>query len=168
MPIGNDTIDVRDGEVDSVDCGVGTDTVRADWNDTIAEGCETVERTAAPSPRDGAGGGSGRAGRAGSGGRTSASGAKLALAGRVSLKTALARGVKLRIRGAAAGRKLTLTARSGTAVVARGGARAGKDGAATVTLRFTAAGRKKLRRARSAKLTVSGAGLRSLSVTLKR
>ena len=29
-PFGNDTIDARDGEVDSVTCGVGTDTVLAD------------------------------------------------------------------------------------------------------------------------------------------
>ncbi len=48
MPIGNDVIDARDGEADSVICGVGTDKVLADAADTIAPDCETVERTAAP------------------------------------------------------------------------------------------------------------------------
>lgn len=47
---GNDTINVRDGEVDSVVCGVGTDKVVADANDTIAADCETVDRGAVPLP----------------------------------------------------------------------------------------------------------------------
>jgi hypothetical protein len=76
--------------------------------------------------------------------------------------------VKVRVRGVAAGRRLTLTARSGRKVVASGAARAGKDGSATVTLRFTAAGKRTLRHARRAKLTVGGAGLRSLVLTLER
>jgi hypothetical protein len=41
---GNDTIDARDGEADSVDCGVGTDRVVADKQDVVAGDCETVER----------------------------------------------------------------------------------------------------------------------------
>ncbi len=45
MPIGNDTIDARDGEIDSVICGVGTDKVLADATDTVGPDCETVERT---------------------------------------------------------------------------------------------------------------------------
>ncbi|MDW5596787.1 PASTA domain-containing protein [Conexibacter stalactiti] len=47
---GNDTIDVRDGEVDSVVCGPGTDTVTADANDTVAPDCETVNRPAVVPP----------------------------------------------------------------------------------------------------------------------
>ena len=39
---GNDTINARDGEADSIDCGVGTDTARVDAIDTVA-GCETVD-----------------------------------------------------------------------------------------------------------------------------
>ena len=48
LPHGNDTIDARDGERDSVNCGVGADTVRADAVDTVAPDCETVERGAVP------------------------------------------------------------------------------------------------------------------------
>jgi Ca2+-binding RTX toxin-like protein len=50
---GNDTIDVRDNEVDSVVCGPGADTVTADAGDTVAPDCETVNRPAVvPPPRD--------------------------------------------------------------------------------------------------------------------
>ena len=41
---GNDTIEVRDGEVDSVTCGTGTDRVVADHDDVVAADCETVDR----------------------------------------------------------------------------------------------------------------------------
>ena len=44
LPYGNDTIDARDGERDSVNCGVGADTVHADAVDTVAPDCETVDR----------------------------------------------------------------------------------------------------------------------------
>lgn len=48
---GNDTIHVRDGEQDSVTCGVGTDTVIADPIDTIAADCEHVDKgVIAPPP----------------------------------------------------------------------------------------------------------------------
>jgi len=45
-PYGNDHVDVRDGEKDSVTCGVGTDTVIADAIDEIAPDCENVDRGA--------------------------------------------------------------------------------------------------------------------------
>ena len=47
LPQGNDTIDARDGEADSVSCGVGTDTVTADPADTVGGDCEHVNRAAA-------------------------------------------------------------------------------------------------------------------------
>ena len=50
LPHGNDTIDARDGERDSVTCGVGADTVRADPIDTVAPDCETVERGTTTQP----------------------------------------------------------------------------------------------------------------------
>ncbi|MDO8187431.1 calcium-binding protein [Conexibacter sp. JD483] len=54
---GNDTVNVRDGEVDSVVCGPGNDTVVADANDTVAADCETVDRAGGggtpPDRRDG-------------------------------------------------------------------------------------------------------------------
>ena len=46
-PYGNDTVDVRDGEPDSVDCGFGQDIVYADAVDTVASNCETVIRSGA-------------------------------------------------------------------------------------------------------------------------
>ncbi len=48
-PHGNDTVDARDGEADSISCGAGTDRVRADAVDTVAPDCEQVDR-AAPGP----------------------------------------------------------------------------------------------------------------------
>jgi Ca2+-binding RTX toxin-like protein len=47
LPFGNDTIDARDGERDSVTCGVGADSVKADPIDVVAGDCETVDRAAA-------------------------------------------------------------------------------------------------------------------------
>ena len=50
VPFGDDTIDARDGEVDTVECGIGNDTAQADAIDTVAN-CETVTRSAAgPAP----------------------------------------------------------------------------------------------------------------------
>lgn len=48
---GNDTIHVRDGEVDNVDCGPGNDTVIADTFDNVASDCERVLRRN-PQPRE--------------------------------------------------------------------------------------------------------------------
>jgi Ca2+-binding RTX toxin-like protein len=42
--LGDDTIDVRDGEVDTVNCGIGNDKVTADANDSIAADCEQVDK----------------------------------------------------------------------------------------------------------------------------
>jgi Ca2+-binding RTX toxin-like protein len=41
---GNDRVDARDGTRDVVDCGPGTDLVRADKKDTISRDCEQVSR----------------------------------------------------------------------------------------------------------------------------
>jgi Ca2+-binding RTX toxin-like protein len=53
LPSGNDTIDARDGERDSVTCGAGADTVKADPADAVAPDCETVERAVGPTPGPG-------------------------------------------------------------------------------------------------------------------
>lgn len=50
---GNDTIDLRDGEADSVVCGPGQDKVLADPQDTVAADCETVERSGQQRQDDG-------------------------------------------------------------------------------------------------------------------
>ncbi len=59
LPFGNDTIDVRDGEADNVDCGVGSDRVVADSLDTVAPNCEQVERATVAGPGSGPGTGPG-------------------------------------------------------------------------------------------------------------
>jgi hypothetical protein len=162
-PYGNDTIDARDGEVDSVTCGAGTDSVLADAIDVVAPDCETVTRgAAAAAPAPGAGAPtSPKAADSGKGARTPA----LRLSKRVDLAAALRGGVTVKVTGAPAG-TLKLVARRGTTVVARGTTKV-KSGSATVKLRFTATGRRTLRRARSVTLKISGGGV-SAMVVLKR
>ncbi len=53
---GNDTVNARDGEVDSIDCGVGTDTAVVDPDDVVAN-CETVDRGTVAQPPAGGGAG---------------------------------------------------------------------------------------------------------------
>jgi Ca2+-binding RTX toxin-like protein len=48
LPFGNDTIYAQDGEVDSISCGYGQDTVYADAVDVVAGDCEQVIRGSAP------------------------------------------------------------------------------------------------------------------------
>jgi hypothetical protein len=158
-PYGNDTIDARDGEIDSITCGAGTDTVLADAADVVAPDCETVTRSAGATPPA-------VTGRPGAGGATSSSGPKLALAKRITLAAALRSGVTVKVTGAPAG-TLKLTARRGKTAVAGGSARAKAGQAATVRLRFTATGKRTLRHARSATLKITGGGV-SATVVLKR
>jgi hypothetical protein len=149
-PYGNDTIDARDGEVDSIVCGFGTDTVYADAIDVVDSDCETVIR--------GAGGAGG-----GAAGKT---GAKLQVVGGARLRAALRHGLKIALSGVPAG-KVTARAMRGHATVASGGGKASARGTATVTLRFTKHARRTLAHARRVTLTVSAAGS-SARVTLKR
>lgn len=138
-PYGNDTIEARDGEVDSITCGAGADTVRADVRDAVAPDCETVVRAS--------GGGPG----------PNPAGPKLVLVGHPRLGNALRRGFAVRVTGLKAGQKLTLTAKRGGRIVARGTASAPvRVTAVTVTLRFTVSGRRRLKRTRSASLVLSG------------
>jgi hypothetical protein len=44
-PFGNDVVEARDGEQDSIACGAGEDRVVADAGDTVAADCEHVERS---------------------------------------------------------------------------------------------------------------------------
>jgi Ca2+-binding RTX toxin-like protein len=161
-PFGNDTIYAQDGEVDTISCGWGTDTVYADAADVVDGDCENVTRGAAgPSPKPPAG-----PSTPGAGGTGKAS-AHAALAGRLTIARALKSGFTVKVSGAASGAKLTLSAtRSGT-VVARGSGKAGKKGTASVKLRFTAKARRSLRHAKSITLKVAGSGV-SGTITLKR
>ena len=152
-PYGNDTIQALDGEVDSITCGAGTDTVSADAQDVVARDCETVERGAA-------GGG------AAAGGSAKPAAKRVVLKGRPRLAKALRSGFTVRVRGVKAGRRVKLTATHAGRVVARGSAKA-RGATVTVRLRFTAAGRKALKRKPKVTLVVRGGTFRG-KVTLRR
>jgi Ca2+-binding RTX toxin-like protein len=49
VPFGNDVIDARDGEADTIDCGPGEDRAVVDATDVVS-GCEAVDRAGAPAP----------------------------------------------------------------------------------------------------------------------
>lgn len=172
---GDDTIEARDGEVDTVECGLGGDRVVADAGEVVAADCETVERPAVvvPDPRDDPVG------------RDPAKGLALrSAAGRQArLGAALRSGLTVRVSGAegrvvlaatvpaAVARKAGLTAGRGAVVVARGAVAGDGAGDATARIRFTPAARARLARLRSVRLTVvaTTSGRRAtLGVTLRR
>jgi Ca2+-binding RTX toxin-like protein len=155
---GNDVIDARDGERDSLDCGLGSDTALVDAAD-VHTNCEDVRVGEAPRNDDG-----GKGATDDPGGPVQ-DGARAAV-GRRALRAALSRGLPVRVTGAAAG-KLPLTARSGGAKVAGCVVRVAADGSGRCTLRFTKAGKRKLRGAKRATLRIAGRGV-SATVTLKR
>jgi hypothetical protein len=150
IPYGNDVINARDGEADSVDCGIGQDKATVDAIDTVTN-CETVigaDSNGGPGGGNGGGGGGG--------------GAKLVVTlGKAKLAAMAAKGLKVKVactaactaKGAmtadtATGRKL------GTRKIATGSGKATKAGTATVTLKTTKKVARKLRKLRSAKTTV--------------
>jgi hypothetical protein len=163
LPWGNDTINARDGEIDSVDCGAGTDTVKADADDVVGPDCETVDRAAAPVNDGPVGPGPVQPG------------AISAVAGKVRLAKALKSGLTVKVAVPAAGTLKATAKRSGKRV-ASGKATASAAGTTAVRLKFTTAARKALRSRSSARLAVSvtfaqqgGAVLkRTLKVTLRR
>ncbi len=146
LPFGNDTIDARDGEVDSVSCGFGEDTVYADAIDVISGDCEHITR--------------------GGAGPTPQPASKLAVAAvKTKLAKALASGLKLRVTTPGAG---AITAK---AKGAAGSATSKRAGVTTVVLRFTKAAKRSLKGKRSVRLAVTvrfGSLDESLKVTLKR
>jgi hypothetical protein len=154
-PYGNDVIDARDGEQDSVSCGAGTDRVTADAVDVVDSDCEQVDRAAAAAPA-----------AAGSTPATARRRATVSPAGRPRLRTALRHGLSLRLAGMPKG-KVVARAREGGRTVASGTGRAGTDGRATVRLRFTGAAARRLAGRRSVRLTVV-AGAARRTVTLAR
>ena len=139
-PAGNDTIDARDGEKDSVTCGFGTDTVNADPIDTVAGDCETVNGR----------GGKGR-GDDGKGGGSDGLAVK---ATRSKLRAALAKGLRVRVTAPGPGKLRATATAKGKRVAAR--SRSAKSaGKTTVTLKFTARAKRSLRRAKRAKLKIA-------------
>ena len=157
-PYGNDTIDARDGEVDSILCGAGTDTVLADAADIVDRDCETVTRAgAAATPVA-------PATKPMSGGR---GGVKATMIGRVTLAKALKSGFAVAVTGAKPSSQLKLSATRSGKLVAKGSGKADKKGKATITLRFTAKAKRTLRHAKRVTVKVTGGGV-ATTLTLKR
>ena len=164
-PYGNDTVDVRDGELDSVTCGGGQDTVYADPIDVVSPDCETGIRSGS-----GNGSGSGGAGSGGGGGN----GGLAVVVVRAKLSRVLARGLIVRLTAPGAGR-VSAVASSGRQAVASGSQRVAKAGPVTVVLRFSRAARLRRIHASRLKLTLSlrfsgpaGASTKTISTTVMR
>ena len=160
LPYGNDTIDARDGETDSITCGAGTDQVLADVQDVVAPDCEQVDRSGAAATTE-----KPSTATASPGTQTAGTVARLAAGKRPHLRSALSAGLVLKITGLT-GTRVKLTAKDGTRVVASGSSSVNGN-TASVRLRFTKAARKRLRNRRTPlRLTVTGDSLRA-TVTLK-
>ena len=153
----NDVIHARDGEVDQIACGFGSDSVVADSIDVVAGDCEAVDRGSAPVPGGGSGGGAG-----------GGSATPVTLPKRLSLKALRARGLKFEVAcggpcsisatltaSSSLGRKLGLSKAS--RVVARGTARASTAGTVPVTLQAGKRVRSKLKKVRTANFTLKTA-----------
>jgi Ca2+-binding RTX toxin-like protein len=161
----SDTIDAVDGEVDNITCGPGQDTVKADAADVVAADCETVTRAAGGA---GPGTGTGQPNPSGGGkGTTGGTQAKVAIAGRPTLRALLSRGLTVTVAGRKPGAKVSVSVKRGGTVVAKGTTRADTKGTAKVKVKVTRAGRRALRKARSAKLTIV-AGADRITITVKR
>ena len=152
-PYGNDTVDARDGEADSVTCGAGDDKVLADAADTVAPDCEQVERggqgggAVDPAPVDPSG--TDRTPVA-----AGAAGATLRYALPTKLRAALRKGLTVSVAGVARGTKVV--AKTGGRTVA-----SGKTNAKGIAkLRFTKAAKRALGRKRTVKLTIVTGGAR--------
>jgi hypothetical protein len=160
LPYGNDVINAQDGEADTIACGFGTDVVNADAVDAVAGDCETVNRAgAAPVPPTTTKVAPGKDGKKSS--------ARASLARKVTIAQALKKGLKVKVTGVPASKKVALSATRAGKVVAKGSAKADKKGTATVTLKFTSKAKKSLRKAKTLKLKVSGGGV-ATTITLKR
>lgn len=163
-----DTIDAVDGEVDTISCGPGTDTVKADAADVVDADCETVTRAGGAGGQNGGGNGGGaNNGGSNSNGGSGTTAKKLAVAGKPTLRALAKSGIKVTVSGRKPGAKVAVSLKKGKKVVAKGSAIARTNGSATVKVKLTKAGRKALARAKSATLTLV-AGTDKLTLRLKR
>jgi len=139
LPFGNDTIDVRDGEVDSVDCGVGADKVVADAGDAVAPNCEQVDRGTGPDDGDDKG--------------PDGNSPTLAVGGTAKLRSVLRKGLSLSVKCPAAcniGARVSLKGKKvGSAKKSLLAA-----GTAKLKVKLSKAAKRKLRRARKPKLAL--------------
>jgi Ca2+-binding RTX toxin-like protein len=156
-PYGNDVVDVRDGEADSVTCGAGQDKVVADGIDTVSPDCEQIDRAGGPAPGPGP---SPAPKPKPTDPDNPVTPVKTATAA-VRLRTALKRGLTVKLDGVKRG--TAVKALAGGRLVARGKARSGGK----ATLRFTKAAKRSLARKRTVKLTIAAGAYRGV-VTLAR
>ncbi|UUY05701.1 hypothetical protein LRS13_09325 [Svornostia abyssi] len=140
LPFGNDTIYAQDGEVDSIDCGIGNDTAYVDANDVVS-GCENVVKGSGPA-----------GGQQQGGGTATASALPLKLRG-TKLAKALRKGFVVDVTAPGKGKVSVVATRAGK-TVAKGAAKASGANKVAVKLRFTKAGKRALRRAKSATLAL--------------
>ncbi len=165
-PYGNDTVQARDGEADSVSCGAGTDKVVADAIDTVAPDCEQIERAAGTSTPGKTRKRGGATSPSGGGTVTAAEGPALTVRTPGRLRLTLRDGLTAKLTGFTQGR-YTVAARFRGKVVASHAVRVGAKGTATAHLRFTRRARRSLSRRRSVTLVVK-AGSVTRTVTVKR
>jgi Ca2+-binding RTX toxin-like protein len=160
IPFGNDTINARDGEVDTIDCGVGQDTAVVDAIDVVSS-CETVDvagATPQPGPPPGGPAGDGKSGPA----------AKVT--GKLSVKTIAKKGLGVTIPCATACKvSVALVVKGKTVASARKTLL--KPGEAKLTLKVAKKSLKAFKKLKKAsatlKVTVEGAdGKASSSKTL--
>lgn len=143
LPHGDDIINARDGEVDTVDCGVGNDRVVADAVDTLSN-CETVDANAAvPNPT-----------------APVAGQPRVALASPTRLRVALSRGLRVRISGHTPG-PVTVRTLLGRRTLGMGRGTVGANGSTTVTVRFSPAGKRLVRTKRSIVITLIAGAIRT-------
>ena len=155
LPFGNDTIYAQDGEVDSIDCGIGTDTAYVDPIDVVS-GCENVVKGSPTATNPNGGGGK------------TTSALPLKLRG-TKLGAALRRGFVVDVTAPAKG-KVSVVARRSGRIVARGAGTAKAAKKVAVKVRFTKQGKRALRRAKKAKLalTVTFTPAKGAKVTAKQ
>jgi Ca2+-binding RTX toxin-like protein len=154
-PFGNDTIQARDGEVDQVDCGAGTDRAVVDASDVVDADCETVERA----------GGTAGSGSGGCSGSTPAS-ARLRIGAPGRLRLTLRDGLVARLAGFRPG-AVTVRVKLGRKVVAVKRVKVGNRGTATARLRFTRTARRILAGRKVVRLTIT-AGSVKRTIKVKR
>jgi hypothetical protein len=158
-PYGNDTVYAQDGEIDTISCGWGTDTVYADALDVVDSDCETVIRGGATQARPTT--------PTRPSNPTNNSGGIRTTVAKISLTRALKSGLTLKISGARPSTKLSLSAKHSGRTLATGSTKTTKNGTATIKLHFTTKAKHALRHIKTITLKVSGNGV-SATVKLSR
>jgi hypothetical protein len=163
---GDDTLQARDGAVDQVSCGTGTDTTVVDANDSVASDCENVQRpaeTSTPSPAAAA-----STPTAAPSDHTAPT-VSITTPKQPSLRSIIARGLRISVacsepcmikaelalsRAIARSLGLPTPGSRNTVVIGRGAGALHASGRASITVKLTAKARRALRRLRQGRLTL--------------